>query len=137
MMEDLDPNLIAQILQMGDNDPQAAILKRQQMMADRLRNQSMQTPGTEMAGRIALPNTAQAIGNLAAGYGASRMQPQIDAGMQAMGQRNMDARRGYLDALTKSLRRKVPGQQPPATGMISGGPDMDYPETPEFHGGSY
>lgn len=104
-MENISPDILSALMNSGANDPQALQLKRQQMMADQMRQQSMQAPGTQMAGGVALRNTGQVIGNLANGLGAAFMQPKIDQGMQGVQQRSNQARAGYADALGMALRR--------------------------------
>lgn len=109
----MDMNLLSQFLNSGANDPEAAQIKRQQMMADRLRAQSLEMPQTQMVGGVALRNTGQALSNLASGVAAGIMQPKLDQQQQAMQQRTNQARTGYADALSMALRRPYPQQQTP------------------------
>lgn len=126
----MDPALIEQMLRLGQTDPADAGLQRQQKMVDMLRQRSMQTPETQMAGRVALPNWGQSLTNAVGGIQANRMQPGIDAGMGQMNERQRTAKRGYLDALVGALRRPNPQaqqQQLPTPGAPKqiGTPDME------------
>lgn len=109
----LDPETLQLILSSGENDPQAAMLKQQQARANALRQQATQAPQGRMAGRVFVPGVGEAAMNAAAGYQANKMQPQIDQGMTAMGQRNNQARSRYADAMMMAMRRQYPQQAQP------------------------
>jgi hypothetical protein len=105
----LDPAMIQAILGSGDADPQADILKRQQMQANMMRAASLRDrPQGQMAGRVFSPDIGGTIQDAVAGYQANKMQPGIDAGTTAMAGRNVNAKKGYLDAMMMAMRRQVP-----------------------------
>lgn len=109
----LDPQMIQAILASGEADPQAQVLKRQQAQADMLRRQGMQQAPGINAGRIYNANVGGQMMNMAAGHQARQMQPGIDAGTQAMGQRNVDAKQKYLDAMMMAMRKPYPPTEQP------------------------
>jgi hypothetical protein len=109
----LDPQAMQALMGAGANDPQADILKRQQAQINMMRQRSMQSPQGQMAGRVYVPGFAQAAMGVAQGYKANQMQPQVDQGMQAMGQRNTDARSKYADALMMAMRKQYPQPSSP------------------------
>ncbi len=104
----IDPNLLQQMMQMGDDDPEASSIRRQQAMADRLRSQSMEMPQQRMAGRMVMPTWGESLTNAMAGIKANRMQSDIDTRERAMQSRNADARKRYADALGMALRNPHP-----------------------------
>lgn len=106
----MDPNMMNSVLALGqqETDPQLLQAKRQQRMIDMLRQRSMDSAPTEMAGRVALPNFGQVGANIIGGIQANRMQPGVDQAMGQVNQRNLGAKRSYLDALTMALRRPPP-----------------------------
>mgnify|MGYP003405401912 FL=1 len=119
-MNDLTPEEIQMIIAAGENDPELAKVKRQQAMIDQLRNKSQQTPQTQMAGQIALPNWGQQIGNAVSGFRAEQMQPGVDSTMKGVTDRTVAARQAFLKRLTESLRRdasQVMPSDPPDTMM--------------------
>lgn len=106
----MDPQMIQAMLQMGGNDSaQMQQLKRQQKMADMLRQQAMQMPQAQQMGRV---SSAPGIANVAANayglYQANKMQGGIDQGMQQQQQQQTDTKTKYLDALMMALRRNPP-----------------------------
>lgn len=109
----MDPNLIQQILASGSYDPQAEQAKRKQAMIDALRERSMQSPPTRMAGRLVASNFGDVASNAIGGYRAEQMQPGVDEAMQQAGQRQTNARKGYYQALVEALRRQAPGMMNP------------------------
>ena len=118
-MGGLDPELLKQVIGMGQNDPNAPKVAQQQKMIDLLRrNSSQPVQNNQMAGKIVLPNFGQVGSNMLGNFQADQMQGQVDQQTQQMGQRDNAARGGYLDALVKAMRRPTP-PQPPGTGSIS------------------
>jgi hypothetical protein len=123
-MNNMTPEQIQAILAAGGDDPEAAGLQRQQAMADTMRQRAVGGTGPDkMAGGLVVPNWAQAAGNFGQGMMAQKQQPGIDAGMQRVGQRNVDARKQYLDILMQGLRSRQPApMQMSESAMGPGGP---------------
>lgn len=116
-MNNLTPEQIDAILQSGEDDPQAAPLRRQQMMADQMQKQAMTPQDGIQAGNVyrAAPAWSPLL-NAGMGAMAGMQQKQVDAGQQAMAGRNLGARRSYMDAMVAAMRR--PRQQiDPAASM--------------------
>lgn len=116
----MDANLMNSVLALGqqDTDPQLLQAKRQQRMIDMLRQRSMEGAPTEMAGRVVSPNFGQVGANLIGGMTANKMQPGVDQALGQYNDRNIAAKRGYMDALMMALRR-----QPPQAGQTMLPPD--------------
>lgn len=115
-MNNMTPEQIQAILAAGGDDPEAAGLQRQQSMVDMMRQKAMSGGGPQqMAGNLIVPNWAQSVGNFGQGMLANKMQPGIDQGMQRVDQRNVDARKQYLDILMQGLRNRP--QQPQSGNM--------------------
>jgi hypothetical protein len=106
----LDPQLIEQMLAMGEDDPDATRLKRQQIMIDRMRNNAFAPVDSQMTGRIVSPNYGQMASNLMQGIAAHRMQGPLDQEAKRIASRNVDTRRRYLDSLMMANRRNYPDQ---------------------------
>lgn len=106
----LDPQSIEALLALGDDNPEAVKLRRQQAMIDRMRSNAMAPVQTQMTGRIASPNWGQIGSNMLQFRAAEKMQPGVDAANTQMGQRANAARRQYIDALMMANRRQYPDQ---------------------------
>lgn len=106
----MDPNMMNSVLALGqqDTDPELLQAKRQQRMIDMLRQRSVEGAPTEMAGRVAIPNFGQVGANVMGGAMANKMQPGVDQALGNFNQRNLGAKRGYMDALMMALRRQQP-----------------------------
>lgn len=123
----MTPEQIQAILAAGGDDPEAAGLQRQQALADTMRQRAMSGGGPQkMAGNLILPNWAEAASNFGQGMIANKMQPGIDQGMRGVNQRNVDARKQYLEAIMQGLRSRAPmGGTMPESATGPGGP-QDY-----------
>lgn len=108
----MNPQMMQAVLGAG-SDPAAEQAKRKQMLIDSMRRQSMQQPGQQMVGRVALPTWGQGIANAMGGYMASKAQPGVDAEMQQAQNRQVQTRQQFLDAMMMAMRRDYPQMQQP------------------------
>lgn len=124
----LDPQMVQAVLAANADNPQYQVLARQQKMADSMRQRGFSQVDPVQAGRRILPNYGGALANVASSYGASKMQPGIDAGMKSVNDQNAAARKQYLDALMATMRRTTPldpsMRQPTASPAAMPGPPM-------------
>lgn len=104
----MDQNTINMILASGEADPASIMLKQQQRYVDSLRQQGSAPVGTDMVGRVAVPQWGQAISNVAKNYQAGKMQRGIDEQIPAMADRSTQARSRMLEILRMANRRPVP-----------------------------
>lgn len=127
----LTPEQIQAILSAGDpNDPVNDEIAMGRAQVQQLRQRAAQGGGpTQMAGRLVLPNWANAAGAVASGYQASKLEPQVQSQAKAQHQRSVDARQQYLKAMMEALRQQVPGMatQPQATQQQPEMPGMGMP----------
>lgn len=120
----MPPEMMQAVMNTGENDPEAVLLKQRQARADRMMNAGMAggVPQGHMAGRVYIPPIGDAMFKAASMYKAGQMQPGLDAATQdAMGRTN-NARNAYVTRLIEALRRPPPPQRPPLGGMP--GPDI-------------
>lgn len=106
----MDPQLQQDVLGLGSEmDPQVAQVKRQQAMANALRQKAMAPMEGTQAGRIyKAPGIANLAANMYAGYKSQQMQPGIDQQMGTINQKQIGTKQRYLDALQMALRRAPP-----------------------------
>lgn len=110
----MTPEMIDAVLRSGQMDPQMEAYKRQQAMINKLRERSMTPPQQQMSGRLVQPNWGQAVSSLVGGYQANKMQPQADAVLGSVNNRQVATKKAYFDALMQALRKEQPQPQQPA-----------------------
>jgi hypothetical protein len=111
-LSQLDPLVIAALMQGGDYDPQRQQAMRQQKVIDSLRSSSMQPIQTQSVNGMVLPNWGQALSQGLQGIGAMAMQGQVDKTMGEVNARDAANRQYYVTALTNALRRRTPASTP-------------------------
>lgn len=90
----------------GSMDPRMAQLKRQQRMADMLRQQAV-------SGQNRGPGAAPILQQLMSGALAGKMDRDSDSMVGQMGREQAGARAQNLDQLIMALRRQIPGSNQP------------------------
>lgn len=114
----MDPTLIASLLQ--DNSSQAAGLKRQQALADKMRGLAFQpAQGQMVSGHYVAPSPLAHLMPLMGAVAGEKLGGQADAAGKALDAQGTDARSRYLDALRMGLRKQYPqaGMMLPPDGM--------------------
>lgn len=105
-----DPAVIEQVLAMqpNDEDPQAIQLAQRQAMINKMRGNAMAAPGQrgQMAGRVFVGgnNAATVLGDVAQGIAAGKMQSDVDAGQQSLGQSRTQGKQAYMKAMLGAMR---------------------------------
>jgi hypothetical protein len=133
----LTPEMIQAILASGGHDSQREDMMRRQAVIDKLRMNAM-TPAQNqvVAGRV-MPNWGSSVANLAGAYMAKQQQPEVNTGMEQVQQRQVDARKQYMQALMEALRRRQsPAPQPGMPGTTPPIVPSSVPGDPNMGGGS-
>jgi hypothetical protein len=107
--QQLDPRLIAAMLQLQQQNPQQRSIDRQMKLADALRASSSDQMQGVNAGRIHIaPNLANAASSLFQQYQAGKMGQDAELRQQNMGTQRQDAMQRYFQALTGGRRQQAP-----------------------------
>lgn len=117
----MNDELIKYLLAMGQMNPEAAQLGRQQAMVDALRARSMTAPEGQMVGKhYVAPHWTNHLANVASGYMANRKQKDVDTKSQEMNDRQRKLLEGLMAPKTP---KPIPGAATP--GIAPPRPDED------------
>lgn len=111
--DSLTPEAMQAIMNTGDNDPEAVLLKQRQARQESLRRMAMQQPHMgQMAGQVFIPNLGGLAMQAGAAYRAKQDQPGLDQATTGVMNRTNDARSLYANKLMEALRRRQPQAMP-------------------------